>query len=470
MSVDFSLPPSVEPLTEIDEKPVYYAPLFFLPKGLDEPFDPAIPPKAPEPLFANFDLRNETGRALSLPAREWNGLVTTELLRAFINSVLSTSEKADPEAAPGIAAISHEICTSDHHEAELWLEDLRNPEGIQNAVLARRLVHEADKESPSLARMLEVCATSSVVMTPLITRDACHGIIKLSFDEQVTDISPRQRSRRPLAALGWAGYELWVETPYIGAASYHFEFQAPEGLELYDAGLVQVDGPEKPHHGEPSPSTTLDRCSGFVSRLHLYERSAADALKTFAWIRLRVRRQEFVTGAMVAGLFVALTMWGAWLAAHPASLSPSSVPTLLLLVPSVIAAYAVRPSPHLLTTRMLRNARRVVVLSAVLPFLAAAFLALTPREEGHLTGHAFETAWLIAAIVASFLAIILIGARVFPLPERAVRTLQRRVQKHLYMDFDGMPAPKPRSPWIRRWREGLLGRIVRALDSWRKTQ
>lgn len=469
MSVDFTLPKTVPSLSKIDQRLVYYAPLFFLPKGLDEPFDPALPPQPAEPLFANFDLRDASGRALSLPARRWNGLVTSELLRASIEMSLKRLGKADPADREGLAAISRQLCTSDHHTSELWLENLRDEKKLGEWTPARRALHEADAEDESLARMLEVCASSSVVMTPLITREACQGIIKLSFDEQVTDISSEQRLQAPLAALGWAGYELWVETPYIGAASYHFEFQAPDGLEIYDAGLVRVDGPEKPQRGKELPGITLDRCSGFASRLHLYERNAAASLKTFAWVRLRVRRQEFVSGAAIAGVFVALTMWGAWFAAHPAALSPTSVPTLLMLVPSIIAAYAVRPSAHRLTTKMLQNARRVVVASAVLPFLAAAFLALTPRKEGHLSSHAFKGFWLGTAIAASVLAAVLIGARIFPLPERAVRRMKVHAQKHLALQFDDMPAPPQREPWIRRWREGRIGRLADSLNAWRKT-
>src|SRR6185436_9229776 len=54
MSVDFQLPSDRKPFGHLDGDPVSYAPLFFLQKGLDEPFDEALPLKEPHKLFANF--------------------------------------------------------------------------------------------------------------------------------------------------------------------------------------------------------------------------------------------------------------------------------------------------------------------------------------------------------------------------------------------------------------------------------
>jgi hypothetical protein len=469
MSVDFALPLDTKPLGEISGTPIYYAPLFFLPKGLDQPVDLSRGPQAPEPLFANFDLRDQREGALSLPPRLWNGLLTGEMLRTMIEDTLVGSGVPREEISDGIDGITNEICTSDRRLAELWLERLRDPDGLATATPEQRLVHEADAADPALARMLEVCASSSVAMTPLIGEEARQGIVKLSFDEQVADIAPPTRLQAPLPAFGWAGYGLWVVTPYIGGASYHFEFQAPDGLEIYDAGLVRIDGPEEPQRGGEDTGIVLDRCSGFVSRLHLYERSASDSLKTFAWMRLRVRRQEFIGGAVIAGLFVAAAMWGAYLAAPEASRSPNSVPTLLLLVPSLIAAYAVRPTAHRLTAKMLRNARFALGASAALPFIAAAFLALTRRHQGHLEGHTFEWCWLACACVATVLAFVLICARIFPQPDRHRRRAKEWLQRHLALEFEGMPLPPARPPWIKRWKDGRLGAFLGRLDRWRKS-
>jgi hypothetical protein len=469
MSVDYLLPEALESLGTAGGEPVYYAPLFFLPKGMDRRYDPKQAPQAPEPLFANFDLRDETGRALSLPPRHWNGLLTTTFLIALIESTLADLGLAVTSAQQlGIAEIARLICLSEGRLADVRLDELRSSSGTSDETRALQLVAEADRESPYLARMLEICAGASVAMTPLIGERARQGIVKLSYDEEVEEVQTRKRLRPPFAALSWAGYELWVETPYIGAASYHFEFEAPAGLEIYDAGLLRIDGPE-PKRPEPNDDAILDACSGTMSRLHLYERTATGALKTLAWTRLRVDRGEFVAGATVAGIFVAVAMWAAFILSHAAKGSPNSVPTILLLVPSVIAAYAVRPSAHRLTGRLLRGARAVVVMSAALPFIGAAALALTKHAAGQLVSDTFRWVWLGCAVAATFLALVLLGSRVFPVPDRAQQTIKKRLQRHLALEFSDLPAPLPRPPWIRRWRQGRLGRALARVDRWRKS-
>lgn len=427
MSVDFVLPAEVHAQTRIGRQEVWYAPLFFLPKGLDEPFIPDAPLGPPEPFVANFDLRDRNGRALSLPSRVWNGWVTTEMLRSMIENSLDERGFEIGELRDGIRRLCHEICTSDHRSAALILETMRKEQaGVTDPNSLRTIIGAADANDLRLARMMEVCSGASVAMIPLIGTESRQGIVKLVFDEEVTSVTGKQRWQQASARIGWGGYELWAETPYIGAASYHFEFESPAGLEIYDSGLVRVDGPE-PDGDEPRPETMLDRVSGYSSHLHLYEPEAADTLKSFAWIRLRVRRQEFVGGAAIAGIVVAASMWGAYFSAEDAALTPTAIPPLLLLVPSLIAAYAVRPGPHRLTARMLAPVRWIVAFSATIPFIAAAVFALAKRDEKSdaVINHTFESWWLGGAILAALFALILVGSWLFPLPGLKVQELRQ---------------------------------------------
>lgn len=420
MSIDFVLPASVAPQTSVGDNEVWFAPLFFLPKGLDEPFVPHAPLGPPEPFVANFDFRDRHGQALSLPSRVWNGLVTTEMLRSIIETSLDKQGFEVGELRDAIRTFASRICTLDHRSAALLLETLREEQRSDDKPDSlRTIIGAADSDDERLSRMLEVCSGASVAMIPLIGPECRQGIVKLSFDEEVASVtSGDQPWQKALARIGWGGYELWAETPYIGAASYHFEFVAPDGLEIYDSGLVRIDGPE-PKDDAPRPQTMLARVSGYSSRLHLYEPNASEALKSFAWVRLRVRRQEFVGGGAIAGVVVAAAMWAAYLVAGDAAVNPTAIPTLLLLVPSVIAAYAVRPGPHRLTARMLAPARWIVAFSAAIPFVAAATLALEKRDRsGEVIGRTFECWWLGGAILATVLALILLGTRLFPIPER----------------------------------------------------
>jgi hypothetical protein len=456
MSVDFQLPSARKPLGVLDDEPVSYAPLFFLQKGLDEPFNPNLPLKEPHKLFANFDFRNEYGTALSLPPRAWNGLVTSHMLRA----VLAEASRRHPPAPvdpTGVEAILHLVSTEEQLTAERFLEALRREESFDGERWTRDQAEllRLDREDRQLHRMLNLSASASVAMVPLIGRGARHGILKLSYDDQVATVRPPgARWLRPFfAAVGWAGYELWVVAPSMGSETFHFEFQTPAGLELYDAGLVEIDGPQADRN--PSREPMLDRVSGHASRLHLYAQNSSGQVNAFAWVRLRVRRQEFVGGAAIAAWLVALTLWGAWLLSKHRDLSPVAVPTLLLLAPSFIAAYTVRPGAHRLTTRMLKNARWIVGLSGLLPFLAAAMFAFAPRDVNteRITDYSFRTWWLWLAVTATVLALTLLGSVAFPIAQRNRDEIRDLLQRVLLYDFGRRDREEshPR-PWLERWR------------------
>lgn len=455
MSVDFQVPSGRPSLGQVDGEPVAYAPLFFLQKGLDDPFDPAAPLKDPHKLFANFDLRNEHGQALSLPPREWNGLVTSQMLRAVLSEAAVRHPPA-PIDMTGIEAILHLVCTAEQLTAENLLESLRQKESVDGERWTRDQAElwRLDREDQQLHRMLNLSAGASVAMVPLIGRNARHGILKLSYDEQVAKLTPPGSPLlRPfLAAIGWVGYELWVVAPSLGAETFHFEFQAPDGLELYDSGLVEIDGPPP---GKPAidHGPTLDRVSGHTSRLHLYSQSSGGQVNAFAWIRLRVRGQEFVGGAAIAAVLVAATLWGAWFLSRDQDLSPISVPTLLLLAPSFIAAYAVRPGAHRLTARMLKNARWIVGLIGVLPFVAAAVFAFAPREEGadKIADYGFRCWWLYLAIAASLLALTLLGSIAFPIAQRKRNQIRDSLQRLFLYDFGRRSWEESHpDPWLER--------------------
>jgi hypothetical protein len=474
MSVDFALPGADGPMQHWGGTPVFYAPLFFLQKGSDKPFDPDARLEDPEPHFANFDLRDGTGKAQSLPPRTWNGMVSAEMLWAVARDAADYQRiRIAGQHYPGARGLLADICSTDQLRAVGLVDQLRDSDA---PTPEERLLRELDRRDATLRRLLDACAIASVVIVPLFGSDARRGIVKLSYDEQVADLRPR-RGRRLLAGLGLFGYELWVDTPYIGAGNYHFEIQAPEGLEIYDAGLVRVGLRRLYAAAPPNYRAELARSSGFGTRLHLYVPSAARAAKAFAWIRFHVRRQEFIGGALGASVAVMLVLWGAWFVREDAREAPVSVPTLLLLFPSAVAAYAARPNPHRLTARMLRGARWLLEISAALPFVAATAFALARRRNGQVVDDTFADWWLAAAIVATVIAAVLLLGREFPQP----RIRLQRLADRLGMDLDRPhrpPHPEPllprlkRHPAYRRLRrraEAIRGKLRRPhMPRWRR--
>jgi hypothetical protein len=417
MTVDFELPPHVEAAQETNGDAVYYAPLFFLQKGSDRPFVATDPLGPPEPHFASFDYRNESGTALSLPARRWNALVTEAMLWVAARAAAEHDPalNVDDDLALGVRGLLRSICEADRRDAGSVLSLLRS---TPQAERESRFVQTLDGNNATFRELLTAAAVSSVVMVPLIGEGRRRGIHKLAYDEQIVFFLPALRALG--ARLGWTGYEVWLDTPFIAASSYHFEAAAPAGLEIYDSGLVEVagDSAQRAHTGPP----TLARVSGFASGVHLYASDASDRRKAFAWVRLRVRRHDFVGGAVAAALMVTVSLWLGYAVRHEAARAVSNAPSLLLLFPGALAAYVARPGRHRLTARMLLVARQLLALASVLPFLAAASLTLsrtsvTSGSSTQTASTAFFSWWLWLAVASSVVFAALLITRLLPQPQ-----------------------------------------------------
>jgi hypothetical protein len=445
MSVDFELPSSCRPLLNWQGERIYYAPLLFLQKGSDENFDPGARLGEPEPHFANFDFRDQAGRALSVPPRTWNAAVSAAMLqRVFLDAARRQGLWVDPSALAGIDSLLGEICRSEQLRAVGLLHEVRDtsPRSPEEG-----LIHALDRRDSTFHRLLDACAIASVVMVPLHGSAARAGILKLSYDEQLADLRGR-RLRGMLSGLGWFGLSFWWELPYIGAETYHFEIEAPAGLEIYDAGLVQVSGRPLRARRPPDPRPTMARVSGAATRVHLYAPGAARTAEALAWVRLRVRRHEFIGAAATATLLVAVVLWIAYASRHAVKDTPNAAPALLLLFPSAVAGYAARPDPHRLTARMLRLARRLLTVSAALPFAAAGTLAAAERDShGRVVSLSFATWWLVFAVVATVIAVLLLAARLLPLP----RVTAERLADTLGLDIGRAPRNHP-EPLLDKWR------------------
>lgn len=464
LSVDYELPNDVQPIGTLRDEDVRYAPLFFLQKGSEREFDPKVLTK-PEPLFANFDFRDAGGKSLSLPPRVWNAQVTGRLLTLVVVKAAARQNISVDDNLRGLLEVDCDnLAASEQLAAVKWLSDLRNgrptlvPGGLwgPDHLLLRQLY--TDEFDSTVRRMLDVCAIASVVAVPLVGSEARSGIVKLSYDEQLEEMhASRLRERRVGVGLGWFGFELWFDTPWIGGANYHFEMQAPDGTEIYDAGLVGVGS--RPLHTDqiPDRSTRLARASGFATRVHLYAKHHPDNTRGLAWVRLRARRQEFVTGGLIAAFVVMAALWLAFKVRSQAAETPASVPTLLLLFPGALAAYVVRPGVHRVTQRMLRFARVVLMIASTLPFFAASAFAVADRDpkSGHARVGAFSGWWRDLAIAATVAFVLLLIARCFPQPSlhwRRTRRAARWLRSHMTVDVNRFERPPRPEPLLAIWR------------------
>ncbi len=384
ISVDFSLPVDLSPLGKTRQgAPVQFAPLLLL-------------RKAPRRL-TRFDFRDDAGKALPLPAREQNGAVSGAMLVGLAERLLTAGPTAPVKAELEAIAAAHP--STSHPMAKRFMAPGADPE--------RRLLCQSD----TFNWLLLALADSSVVTVPIVEANGERRIVKLSYDVPVADLDYAEVAYRS----GFRGYLAYFDLPFIGASTYHFELQAPNGMEVLEAGFVDSDDPK-----------TLRVMKGPSRRVHFYSEDAETARDALAYVQLRVAGTDFVGGAALASFLVAASLTACWGFAGQLSQAETSTPSLLLLFPGIVANYVARPGRHSFTWHLLSYARAVLVLSGGLALVAAARLSIIseahPATEGTL-----KWQFLVLGAIAWVLTAVLLAAQSPWLPRRLSR--QRRMRR-----------------------------------------
>jgi hypothetical protein len=371
ISVDFSLRSSVAPLldeTQSGMDPLFCAPVFVLPKS------PAN--------FRSFDLCDEDNHSLFLIAREDNARISAEALIALVkeNSQLGSGEGLPPELERELRRVAEWEAGKAEHIAKRLIAS----NGPWSAELA------GIRSDERLSGWLETFAHSSVVVVLYRSPGPRRKLVKLTFEEPITT------KQRRLTRLGWASYQVIIDSPRIEARSFHFEAEAPSGLRISSAELTDSE------KEEPIRET------GFMKRIHLYHKAAQRAGAGTAVLALDVAGPGFVSGAMLASLLTISALVGCAIRAPEIASNSTSAPALLLVLPGLIASYVARPDLHALTTRLLSFARQLLLGIALCAYLAAARVALAgakPQTDDEISSQAGSLGcWLwVLSVVAGVL-------------------------------------------------------------------
>ncbi len=431
------------------EVPVYYVPLFFLRK---------LPHQ-----FFNFDVRDETGRCLPLPTRSENAAVSSELLRTACREALLAGDLTVTGLPSGLDTTCDEQLTrlaSDPQQSDVQdLKDtfLRKVAATHGALHANRL-----REDPTFGWLMPLLTKSSVVMFQIARAEPERRIIKLGYDENIVDVADKPIERLT-QRLGWDGNNLVIELPFIGSQSFHFQAEAPSGMQFVTTGLIERDT-SRPGEVRDDPD--------FNRKVHLYLPNTERSHGALAWLLFSLRGEGFIGGALLAALLVALVLTGFAATAHLIARNSGSAPSLLLAVTGILASYVGRPGGHPLTTRLLAPVRWLVLASAGLAYLAAAVIAVNP---GHVATSVLRPIWCTEAFAAWMIVGILWFSWRLPrlpdqpqsLPERvARRALATPLSERFGLNVARIPNPvadpptlietlRPRmarEAWARRWK------------------
>jgi hypothetical protein len=369
VSADYTLPRTLGPI-QIRATLLSYLPLTLLRK---------------QPL-RNFNLRHED-QAAALLTRRQNEFVVSAALVYTAETILKTPIPED--VGKELVRFAHADTAQATKYLQTWRERQRAPWDLLLA-------------DPTFLSTLDALADSWALLAVLPIRPGSRQMAKFSYDEPL-DLSSESigRRRRLAQAVGWVPWEVAFTVPATRSASYHFEMLCPPDLEVMEselrvgAELVDRDGPT-------------------VTRVHL---SASDAEpgvgQAVTWIR--ARRGGFLLAAFLVGMLsTAMLIFG--LARLPEILEEegSGAAGLLLLVPSFLASFLVRPGEHRLVSTMLRGVR-VLTIAAVVPAIVAAGLLAAYR-----TSEALPELWGVALGVAAVCTLALSLSNAWPKRKSAV--------------------------------------------------
>jgi hypothetical protein len=404
-SVDFTLD-AIEALPEFKQtcekvfgSGIYAAPLFILGK---------------EPASAlAFELKDESGRSLSLMASEENVAISAAVLEVICREKLRAAGFA---LSDKLAEKLEQLAKADAAGGEAWLKRLREP--LENDPDREEIdvLLDGDDVEWGAEWWLETLATGSIVIVAFEPGPNHRRVLKLSYDEQIGRTKPLLLSRRILprlfsriaSRLGWQSFRFWVISPFISSSRYHLDVKAPPDFRLTLAELTY------------SKKMRPVRATGFRRRAHLYIENAHNCRRGVAKFGLRVSGRGVLGGAFAAALLVFGAVVACMVFSKSIAEESGSMPALLLVLPGIIATYVARSDQHGLTTRLLAIPRWILLICAgIAAYYAAVMIALVGHVADGLNAADYQAAveqhaesirqWLVPALVASSFASLVIG-------------------------------------------------------------
>lgn len=437
VSVDFTLPAGMPPVGKLDEHNVYIAPLFLLVKDPLQPLHQGsrarwrhlimkerywINPVIPTAAGSNFDFTDQHGRRQPLMTRQQSSLLAATLLLEAASRILG--EPAHPLVAKRIEEIPRYAWTSliDQRGALTWLLDDRLFVASDQRHTLRR--------NESFQELTWTLASHYIISCLFIGNAQQRSIYKLSYDQRANEVAPKAWGRL-FRSLGLKSERYDVPLTEIGGgSSYHLEIEVPKELAVNAVGLT---GKRYEHYSDLRSRRNQDYFIRQVERASegklFVPRPWPGRRVGIAWVKFRVRQAGFLVGALIAAIAVSGVLWATALVAPDVirDKNAEAAVATILLIPAVIAAYVARPGEHAITARMLRVARIVLVLDAVMPGVAVFFLitnrvtiihgkCLRPVKRGcHKVGHFVYVSSLTHIGLVAVASVSLIGVGLFAL-------------------------------------------------------
>lgn len=368
VSLDFELPDDA-PASDLGESDHYLVPLALLRKT---------------PLVG-FDLRDEGGSSVPVLTRHQNGDVSWSMLVAYAEAI-TIDIRGDDALPDDFLKDLRTITTTPPDEARACRDHLR--ESKEELVLFLM-------EDEVFANLLTDLIDNFLLLAVIPHDSPSRRVLKLSYIEDV-----RWEELELGMRFGWEPSPFPFDCPAVDEGrSYHFEAEAPKGLEVSHSEMWKVDG-----EGNLVEELAFNPRSG--ARSHLYPRNVdpGDSARVWVWLK------PVLPGLIRTAFFfsIVMTMLLILIIVRLDDLRGDAATGLLLALPGLVSLAITRPGENLMTTRLLVVLRGLVSAVGFLPFAGALALALGFKGLGVLVFW-----WLLLA--ASLFLLFVTGKSYFVL-------------------------------------------------------
>ena len=371
--------------------------------------------------LVNFELCDDSGRPVLMPSLRQNQAITESMLLACADAALGRPVSA-AAAGDEVAALVHRVVSGDQQALSDAYEDLDRG-NVPPAVL--RLWRQ-----PIFKAMLNRLADNFVLWVMIPADTPRRRVLSFSCDEPL-DLHYRKpgfkddkyalgdkisawRPRVWCSAVGFTPTRIRFPVPAAeNADSFHFEIDAPKGVQIIEASLLAARPGQGDAPGQADPP--FDHVQGGFPTVGLHVIEVPNGSLSRAQIGLQVLTRGWVMASMLAcwavfGLLLAFAMH-----AKPAFLDnklSSDFPILILLALAGAAAGVVAQSdPHGLAAHLLKWTRALATLAAVLPLVATTFIAFHPGNPSRVAPALWATAAASGVIALLLSTVCLVSWR-----------------------------------------------------------
>jgi hypothetical protein len=364
--------------------------------------------------LVNFQIRDDQDRPVAMPSLRQNQAITESLLLACADATTAGHSSQSSESRQQIEDFVHRVVSGTQQElfdAYDSLEHGREPEAV------RKLAAQ-----PGFKAILDRMADGFVLWV-MIPAGGRRRVLTFSYDEPLylhyrepghtkgNHKSGREANTYELgktlkpwrltvlgSALGLTPTRIQFPVPGAeNAASFHFEIDAPKGVQIVEASLLA--GPP----GGMSPP--FDRVQGCFSTVGLHVIEVPNGSLSRAQIGLQVATR----GWLLTSMFACWAVFGFLLAfaIHSTALKlTGDLPVVILIgLAAAVAGFVAQSDAHGLAAHLLKWVRSLAVIAAALPLVAMTFIAFEAAAPTHVGPALWSAVGFSAAIALLLLAV-----------------------------------------------------------------